>query len=585
MWLTRRNFNGGAMFGKFILCTLPQTLRRFQADRGGNVIVTFALCLLPVFGLVGAAIDYSRANSARTALQAALDATALMMANDAQTLNDQAAINTKANSFFVAQFHKQGVELDPLHTTYNSTTRTLDMRATAKVQNTPFYWVLNPAQRNMPIGSSTQVKWGSRLRVALALDTTGSMDSSNKIGQLKNAVASTGGAIDQLSALNVNTGDVYISVVPFAVHVNPGSASYTETWIDWTQWEAPPTNWTPDPSVGPGSDCPWPSNGDLGYRCTRIPTSGPRNLANCVAGTDNNDDCISTIPSSGTYSGYLCPSWDTGRVKPSRGYRYYNGCYNSVLDANHPKWTCTGSSCDCGSRSNCSCSGSGSSKLCKQSGYRHDWIVNARSTWTGCVMDRGTTAGPATSTTVGNDQNADTPGTTADTKFPADQYVLPCPAVMRGLANDWSQMKTHVNNMSTDGATNQPIGLVWAWQSLKGGGPLTVPSKDPNFQYEEIIILLSDGLNTQDRWWGNGSSPETKVDDRMSGTTGTCQKIKDARITIYTVQVNTSGDPESALLKNCATDVNKYFHLRQAGEMPDTFKQIVRDISKLRIAR
>jgi hypothetical protein len=71
----------------------------------------------------------------------------------------------------------------------------------------------------------------------------------------------------------------------------------------------------------------------------------------------------------------------------------------------------------------------------------------------------------------------------------------------------------------------------------------------------------------------------------MSGSTGTCQKIKDAKITIYTVQVNTSGDPESTLLKNCATDLNKYFHLRQAGEMPDTFKQIVRDISKLRIAR
>jgi Flp pilus assembly protein TadG len=548
-------------------------------------MITFALCLLPIFGLVGAAVDYSRANAARASLQAALDATALLMANEAPALSDPSLINQKATAFFTAQFNVPNVQLDPLQTTFNAATRTLDMRATAKVTNMPFYWVLNPTQRNMPIGSSTQVKWGSRLRVALALDTTGSMDSSNKIGQLKNAVAGTGGAIDQLGALNINTGDVYISIVPFAVHVNAGPANHSQSWIDWTQWEAPPSNWTPDPAVGPGSDCPWPSDGTLGYRCTRIPSSGPRNLPDCVAGTSNNDDCISTIPSSGSYSGYICPSYDVGRVNPARGYRYYNGCYNSVLDANTPKWTCTGSTCGCGSRSNCSCSGSGSSKLCKQSGWRHDWIAHARTTWTGCIMDRGTTVGPASSTTVGNDQNADSPGTAADTKFPADQYVLPCPALIRGLNNDWSAMKTHVNGMSTDGATNQPIGLVWAWQSLKGGGPFTVPARDPNFQYEEIIILLSDGLNTQDRWWGNGSSHESRVDDRMAGAAGTCQKIKDANITIYTVQVNTGGDPESTLLKNCASDLNKYFHLRQAGEMPDTFRQIVRDISKLRIAR
>ena len=30
---------------------------------------------------------------------------------------------------------------------------------------------------------------------------------------------------------------------------------------------------------------------------------------------------------------------------------------------------------------------------------------------------------------------------------------------------------------------------------------------DPNYQYQKVIILLSDGLNTQDRWYGNGSTP------------------------------------------------------------------------------
>ena len=38
--------------------------------------MTFALATIPLIGFVGAAVDYSRANSAKAAMQAALDATA-----------------------------------------------------------------------------------------------------------------------------------------------------------------------------------------------------------------------------------------------------------------------------------------------------------------------------------------------------------------------------------------------------------------------------------------------------------------------------------------------------------------------------
>ncbi len=29
-----------------------------------------------------------------------------------------------------------------------------------------------------------------------------------------------------------------------------------------------------------------------------------------------------------------------------------------------------------------------------------------------------------------------------------------------------------------------------------GGGPFTVPTKEANYKYQDIIILMSDGLNT-----------------------------------------------------------------------------------------
>ena len=57
---------------------LRTRLRAFGKDKDGHVVLTFALATIPIIGFVGAAVDYSRANSDRAAMQAAIDATALM---------------------------------------------------------------------------------------------------------------------------------------------------------------------------------------------------------------------------------------------------------------------------------------------------------------------------------------------------------------------------------------------------------------------------------------------------------------------------------------------------------------------------
>ena len=43
---------------------------RFLTDRRGGVAPLLGLGLIPLMGMVGAAVDYSRANSVRTAMQA-----------------------------------------------------------------------------------------------------------------------------------------------------------------------------------------------------------------------------------------------------------------------------------------------------------------------------------------------------------------------------------------------------------------------------------------------------------------------------------------------------------------------------------
>ena len=99
---------------------------------------------------------------------------------------------------------------------------------------------------SFPVGTKTEVKWGnSRLRVALVLDTTGSMSSAGKIDALKTAAKNL---IDQLKAAASAPEDVYISIVPFVKDSNFGMIGSFDTaielnyanWLDFTCWSQEP---------------------------------------------------------------------------------------------------------------------------------------------------------------------------------------------------------------------------------------------------------------------------------------------------------------------------------------------------------
>ena len=88
---------------------LPKTLGAFHRSDRGNVTIIFALCLVVLIGVGGAAMDYARLVNERTELAAATDATVLaalagaMQADKAgkstaQMLGEQAGVEMwKAN--------------------------------------------------------------------------------------------------------------------------------------------------------------------------------------------------------------------------------------------------------------------------------------------------------------------------------------------------------------------------------------------------------------------------------------------------------------------------------------------------------
>lgn len=79
-----------------------RSLRRFRTEVQGNISITFALALIPLTIAVGAAVDYSRANSAQAKLQAAIDAAVLAAATGADQTDSQRIERGKA--YFAAAF-------------------------------------------------------------------------------------------------------------------------------------------------------------------------------------------------------------------------------------------------------------------------------------------------------------------------------------------------------------------------------------------------------------------------------------------------------------------------------------------------
>src|SRR5947209_4219471 len=94
-------------------------LSLFLRARRGNVAPIFAIAIIPVIGLTGAAVDYSRANSVRTGMQAAMDATALAMAKLAPTLT-ASQLQTQTTAYFNTIFNHpeaKNVVITPTYTT------------------------------------------------------------------------------------------------------------------------------------------------------------------------------------------------------------------------------------------------------------------------------------------------------------------------------------------------------------------------------------------------------------------------------------------------------------------------------------
>jgi len=231
--------------------------------------------------------------------------------------------------------------------------------------------------------------------------------------------------------------------------------------------------------------------------------------------------------------------------------------------------------------------------------YTHTWHPNAHSSWGGCVTDRQRSTGTPTAQTMTTAGLRATPsidydtantqpssGTDDDTKFPAENPTSTCPAAtITALNYDWTSLNSQITAMQPAGSTNQGIGVSLGWQMVTTGNPFNTPSLPANTA--RYIILLSDGLNTQNRWWGDGSTENTTQDGYIdTHEKSTCDHAKADGVIIYTIFLDIGGTHgNSAPLQYCASDSTKYFDLTSTSAVVTAFNQIGQQITNVRVAR
>ncbi len=207
--------------------------RQLLRDKRGSTAIIFALSSLALFSTAGAGLDLARGMMIKSRLAGALDAAALAIGRTNGMTNTQ--LQALAQKYFDANYPATtlGTHTSVVVTTSGLTT---NLSVTASVPTTLLQVMGIPS---VDLGVTNQVvRAVTKLRVALVLDNTGSMSQTDATGTSKISALKTAThqLLTQLQNAAVTPGDVQVSIVPFSLDVNAGTANVAANWIDWTDW-------------------------------------------------------------------------------------------------------------------------------------------------------------------------------------------------------------------------------------------------------------------------------------------------------------------------------------------------------------
>ncbi len=283
---------------------------RVLRHKAGNMGILFGLLLFPILGMVGLAVDTSRAYAVKQQLQSGLDAAALAggrlygLSSRDQVIRDYFASNWQADRF--------GATASPLVIVADNAAGTLTISVTATF---PALFVKFLGIDNLTVAASVQaIKNETTLEVAIAIDTTGSMNSNDDSGVQKMLGARNAANLLLNILYNYQDEDdhVFVSVVPFVQNVNVGS--------DYSSWLATGSTDAITWATSPFSTTTW-----RGCMQERLDDAG-------VVHYDTTDETPVTqrfLPTVDHHFGPSCPQWLSnedgmvvGTCRQNAGYVY-----------------------------------------------------------------------------------------------------------------------------------------------------------------------------------------------------------------------------------------------------------------------
>ena len=542
---------------------------RFARDGQGNVAVIFALVLPLLIMITLGGVDISRASTVKMNLQDALDAATLAAARSQFVEDDEITeVGLAALQANLAPFQDIILLADQTTFTLDTETGAVVADAAVNVSTLVANIVLPPYGQilddQLPVRAHSEVlRSNNRIEVALVLDNTGSM-SGTKLANTKAAAIDLINRLEAADGRSIEEDAVKISLVPFSqtVRVHQGGTNSPPSWMTTEATHTGGGAWH-------SSTNPYSVFSTAVGRFTLFQNLGTT-WAGCVEARPQPFDIRDTAPTSGNQSTMFVPYFapdepdrdDYPNFSTWRNWQYEG---NNYRDDGRP-----------GSNS--------SSPFANNTARDEEWFARVRNT-----AKYVSTSG-------------------LNTGFGPNKGCNLQPIIR--LTDDYTALRTAVNNMIASGNTNVPLGAMWGWHTLSPNAPFGDGLPYNSERLQKIIIIMTDGANVmsdtsspndssynglgyiwQNRLGitsGNDSTRRSRMDDRMdhanAGTEDLCGNMKNSRVEIYTVAVQVDSQAQT-VMRRCASSNDHYFPVDSASGIGAAFDRIAGRIENLRISR
>ncbi len=549
-------------------------LRSFRSHRAGNVAVIFALASIPLIAFTGTAVDYGFATSLRTKLQAASDASALMLCQT-PAATTQTALNAQAQAS-MSSYMGAGVGLSVDQLAITTPPRKILLTSHA-VSNMVFGKFLGRTTIPVTVKSQCATPLPKTFEIALVLDTTGSMDKSGGSGsKLSAAQTAATNFVDYVKGNAAFASDTRLSIVPFAASVNVGSSYAAATWVD--------------------------TGGKSSYHWTNVDKTLAKN-----AGFSSRFGIFSQLATRNS-------GWDWG------------GCFESLpYPANTEDGTPTTNDTLYVPMFAPDEPGAGTTGAAKftansQDYYTFNSYIDDTTSINGCKANPTSFVSAENSACKYILSNGVSATSNSGLGIPNGPNLMCTSKPIQRLTTSGATLKALISSLTASGATNIHEGFMWGWRTLSPRSVFADGAAYSATTTNKVLILMTDGANSwSDNPYNNynqtfyfpmgyflnadGSTPNDRLPagyrnlknstdarnalDQL--TLAGCRNAQAAGISIYTIGFSVSSDPIDSqgtnLLANCASSPSQAYVANDSTALIAAFDQIAKSIGALRLSQ